>query len=177
MNNEGKYEIKTQLQLRHKDENIYHLMIVRETQQFYLAIYFNQAVCTYKAIDNLIVAKIILNKLHKKLLSVKNNCKLNGLLTRAFRFNYLYHSLFFLNLFELRKIHPYYIEVLTKRYNLKGFSYFTFNANNEIQNSIIEVRFPPKNELFGIFISKRTENYFRFQMHRKFKRILRAQKK
>lgn len=175
MKSEVTFKILEQKELNHQNIGCHWLMIVAEKQQYYLAIHFNQAAVVYKRIDNLLAAKIILTKLHQKLLRVKNYNKLNSILLRAFRFGSLYQSLFFINLFGIKKIQPYYIEVLTKRYNLRGNSYFTFDVNNQIENSIIEVRFPPKNELFGILISMKNENYFRFQMHRMYKRILRAQ--
>jgi hypothetical protein len=169
-----KFEIIIQKELKCEGDKSLWLFLIGYKQDIFLAIHFIQASLVYLPIKDFSAANIILEKLYSKLSGLKSNISLKGLLLRAFRFKSIYQTLFFINLFGIKRIHPYYISVLTKRYNIKGDSFFTFNFDNDIEDSIIEIRLPPSNEIFGHFISHQNENYFRFKMHRKFKRVLRA---
>lgn len=174
MNREEQFEIIIQKELKHCNNMSHWFMLINSEQRYYIAIHSNQAAIVYKQINNLPFAYIIIQKLYIKLSKIKDYNKLRGLLLSAFRFDSLFQTLFYLNLFGMRKIHPKYIAVLTNRYNLKGHNYFVMDANDQIKEYVVEVRIPPKNELFGILISRGEEPFFRFELHRKFKRILRA---
>jgi hypothetical protein len=174
MNREEQFEIIIQKELKHCNNMSHWFMLINSEQRYYIAIHSNQAAIVYKQIHNISIANIIIQKLFIKLSKIKDYNKVSGLLLRAFRFDSLFQTLFFLNLYGIKKIHPNYIAVLTKRYNLRGNNYFVMDSNDQIKEYIIEVRIPPKNELFGILISRGEETFFRFELHRKFKRILRA---
>lgn len=174
MNKEKQFEIIMHKEVKHRNTLSHWLMLIKIEQRYYIAIHANQSAIVYKQINNLPFAYIIIQKLYIKLSKIKDYNKLRGLLLRAFRFDCLFQTLFYLNLFGMRKIHPKYIAVLTNRYNLKGYNYFVMDANDQIKEYVVEVRIPPHKELFGILISRGDEPFFRFELHRKYKRILRA---
>lgn len=176
MNGTEKIEIATLLELKYANGLSHWLLLLRINNKYYLAIHNHQSAIVYRQVHNTLVANLIISKLHGKLSRLKDYKRTSGLLSRAFRFKNLFQTLFLINIHGMKWIHPNYVTTLTKRYNLKGDAYFNVDENNEITAAIIEVRFPPRYELFGKFISYNNETHYKFYLHRKFRRMLRAQK-
>ena len=106
MNREEQFEIIIQKELKHCNNMSHWFMLINSEQRYYIAIHSNQAAIVYKQINNLPFAYIIIQKLYIKLSKIKDYNKLRGLLLSAFRFDSLFQTLFYLNLFGMRKIHP-----------------------------------------------------------------------
>jgi len=174
MDKQDKSEIISLRKISHHDKRNHWLFLIRSRNCWYMAVHAHQAAITYKRVHNLLIANHIITKLYEKLNKIKDYKKASALLKRAFKLSSLFQSLFIINIFGMNKIYPTYVSVLIKRYNIKGNCTYSLNENSELKNVKIEVRIAPSFDLFGHFLSDADENFYHFQLHRKYKRMLKA---
>lgn len=171
MNNKEQFDIIRLYEIKHSDEKCTKLMLVLINDNHYLTIYTQESLLAYKNLTAKL-GELILPKMYCKLSKIKSYQHTQFLLEKAFKFKLLYQSLFYINLYGMKKIHPSYIHKLTKRFNIKGDYQFTIDDNYCMQYAEIEVRLPPNYDIFGKFISKANQNYFRFILSPNYKALL-----